>query len=123
MAHACQTSMLRLKSLLFDEYQVPNAVSQLQATVFELGQRTVGRLWRVAFSTVLQLRLGAQYFQHLHRVVFPVGGAMQIAARRQAIGQLLDEWRLDQAALVMARLVPRVREKYVDAGQRIGRNH
>src|SRR5450830_2179865 len=114
MAQACQASMLRLESLLFDEDQIPYAVAQLQPAVFELGQRTVGRLWRVAFGAVLQLRLGAQQFQHLHGVVFPIGGAMQVAAWRQAVGQLLDEWRLDQTALVMARLVPGIGEEYVD---------
>src|SRR5450830_750986 len=115
--------MLRLKSLFFNKYQIPYAMAQFQATVFKLGQRAVGWLWCVAFGTVLQLRLGTQDFQHLHGVVFPVGGAMQVTAWRQAIGQLLDEWRLDQTALVMACLVPGIGEEYVDAGQRIGRDH
>ena len=98
-------------------------MAQLQAAVFKLGQRTVGRLRRIAVGAVLQLRLGTEHFQHLHGVIFPVGGAMQIAARRQALGKLLHERRLDQAALVMARLVPRVGEKHMDAGQRIGGDH
>ena len=111
------------RHLLLDEHQVPHAMAQLQAAIFKLGQRTIRRLRRIAISAIVQLRLGAQHFQHLHRVIFPIGRAMQIATRRQAIGQLLDERRLDQTALVVARLVPWIGEKHVDAGQRIGWNH
>src|SRR5690348_15366526 len=45
------------------EHQVPHAVAQLQAAVFELGQGTVGRLVGVAFGRVLQGRLVAQHFE------------------------------------------------------------
>jgi drug/metabolite transporter (DMT)-like permease len=113
----------RQPDLLLGEHQVPNAVAQFQATVFELGQRAVRRLRRVAFGGILQRWFGAQYFQHLHRVIFPVGGQVDIAARRQVLAQGFHERRLDQAALVVARLVPWVREIDMHARQRAGRDH
>jgi len=103
--------------------QVPHAVTELDAAVLELGQRPVSRLRRVAFGRVLQQRLGAQHLEHLHRVVFPVGRAVQVAAGRQALGQQLDEGRLQQAALVVARLVPGIGEEDMHARQRARRDH
>lgn len=98
-------------------------MAQAQAAVLEFGQGAVIGARRVAVSGIGKLRLVAQHLQHLHRVVFPVGGAMDVAARRNAAGQERDERGLDQAALVMALLGPRIREIDMHAGQRVGGDH
>lgn len=98
-------------------------MAQPQAARLELGLGAVVGARRVAVHGVLQQRLVAQDFEHLHGIVLPVGGAMDVAARRDAAGQQRDERRLDQAALVMALLGPRVGEIDVHAGQRIGGDH
>jgi hypothetical protein len=48
---------------------------------------------------------------------------MQVAARREAAREQVHEGRLDQAPLVMARLVPRVRKEDMHAGQRGRSDH
>ena len=70
-----------------------------------------------------QQRLGAQHFQHLLGIGLPIGRAMQVAARFEARGQLGDQGRLKQAALVVAFFVPGVREKDVHAVQAALRQH
>ncbi len=54
--------------------------------------------------------LGAEHGQHLLGVGFPVGGAVQVAARRQPARQQRHQRRLDQAALVVPKFVPGVGE-------------
>ena len=105
------------------EDQVPDAVAQTQAAVLEFGQGAVIGAGRIAVRRVGQQRFAAKHFQHLHRVVFPVGGAMDVATRCDAAGQQRHERGLQQAALVMALLGPRVREVHMHAGQRIRGDH
>jgi hypothetical protein len=58
-----------------------------------------------------------QDFQHLTGVVLPVRGQVQVAAGLEPAGQQFDEGGLDQAALVMALLVPGVGKEDMDAVQ------
>ncbi len=48
---------------------------------------------------------------------------MQIGARLQTRNQQRDELRLDQPALVVARLVPRVRKEDMNTVEAVWRNH
>lgn len=97
------------------EHQIPDAVAEPQAAAFELRDRAVVGARRVVGRGVFERRLGAEHFQHLLGVVLPVGRAMQVRAGFQARRELCDERRLDQPALVVARLVPRVGEEDVHA--------
>ena len=96
---------------------------QAQAALLELGERAVVRARRVVSSGVFQQRFRAQYCQHLFGVVLPVGGDMNVPAGFKFLNQLRHEWRLDQAALVVARLVPWVGEEDVHAVQRVVGQH
>mgnify|MGYP002260663838 CR=1 FL=1 len=80
------------------------------AARLELGERPVVRSRREAVHGVGQSRLGAQHLQHLPGVGLPVGCAVQRRAGGQAARQQRDEWRLDEAPLVVPLLGPRVGE-------------
>ncbi len=67
---------------------------------------------------VAEHRLGGQHFQHLFGVIFPVGGAVNIATGFQTAGQQLNKGRLHQTTLVMAFLGPGIREVDMNASQR-----
>src|SRR5690606_30200515 len=47
--------------------QVPHAVPQAQAAVFELGKGAEVRAWRKAVASIFQEGFAAQYFKHLMR--------------------------------------------------------
>ena len=64
-----------------------------------------------------------QHEQHLLGVVLPVGGQMNVAARDKTRDEELYKPRLDQPALVMALLRPRVGEKNVNPREALGPNH
>lgn len=98
-------------------------MAQAQAAVLEFGQGAVIGARRITVRGIRKLRLVAQHFQHLHRIVFPVGGAMDVPARRDATGQQRDEGGLDQAALVVALLGPWIREVDMHTGQGVGGDH
>ena len=57
------------------------------------------------------------------RVGFPIGGAVQVASGFEAGGQLGHQFGLNQAPLVVAQFVPRVRKKHMDAVQTAQRHH
>jgi undecaprenyl-diphosphatase len=105
------------------EQQVPYAVPEPDAAPLEFRDRAVVRTRRVAVGGILKRGLCRQHLEHLLGVVLPVGREMDVAARLQAGDQQRDEFRLDQPALVMARLVPRVREVDVHAVQAVRRDH
>jgi len=98
-------------------------VAEPQTAPLELRHRTIVRPRRITVGGVIEQRLGAEYFEHLLGVVLPVGRAMQIRARLQARHEQRDELRLDQPALVMARLVPRVREEDMHTVEAVRRDH
>ena len=81
-------------------------VPERQPAPLELGQRPVVGLRRIAGGAVGKQRLGRQHLEHLLGIRLPVGGAMQVAARRQALGHEPRERRLHQTALVVPLLVP-----------------
>ncbi|KAG0937366.1 hypothetical protein G6F31_015606 [Rhizopus arrhizus] len=95
--------------------QVPDAMAELLATGLEVGLRAPVRARHAATraGTVDQAGGGVEHIPHLLGVVLPVGRAVQAATRAQLAHQQVGERRLQQAALVVALLVPRVRE--VDA--------
>ena len=103
------------------EHQVPDAVAELEAAVLEFGQRAVVGLGGVAIAAlgrrVGQQRFRAQHLQHLLGVGFPVGGQMQVATSLEVARQAVHKRRLDQAAFVVAALVPGVGEEDVHAVQ------
>lgn len=112
-----------------DENEIPNAVSEPQSAILKFGQRAVGGARGKAVcgigrgDRIEQRAFVGEHRQHLLRVVFPVGGAVNVAAGFEAARQQADEGRLDQAALVVARLVPGIGKKDMDAGQRVFRQH
>ena len=80
-------------------------MAELDAAVFKFGQRPVVGLGCITvasrISDVFQQGLAAQHFKDLLGIRLPVGCAMQVAAGFQARGQLGNERRLDQPALVV----------------------
>ena len=71
---------------------------------------------------VLQQRIVAQHLEHLLGVGLPVGGTVQVSTGLEARGQAVYQRTLDQAALVVPLLVPRIREEQVDGVQAAGRS-
>ncbi len=61
--------------------------------------------------------------EHLLGVIRPVGRDVQVAAGREPERERVHEIRLEQPALVVALLRPRIREEHVDAGEGAHRNH
>lgn len=104
------------------------AVSGARGETREMGgavgfQRLLQRLGARVGDAVFQAGFAAQHVEHLQRVVFPVGGAVDVAAALQARGEQGDERRLDQPAFLVPRLVPGIGEEDVDAGERGFRQH
>src|ERR1700690_2480028 len=83
------------------EQKIPDAVPQAQASLLKLGERPPLRPWGMAFRRVGQPRFGRQNLQHLNGIVFPVGGAVKIAAGRQLLCEQVNQVGLDQAPLVV----------------------
>ena len=90
---------------------------ELHAAMLELGERAPVRTRRVAFAGVAQLRFGGDYLQHLLGIGFPVRGAVQVATVGQVGDQLAHELGLNQPPLVVALLVPGIREVDVHSRQ------
>ena len=61
--------------------------------------------------------------EHLFAVVFPVGGAVDVAARTNAGGEHADEGLRDEAALVVTGLAPGIGKVDVHARERIFGDH
>src|SRR3989338_4250157 len=100
------------------KHHIPYPMPQTNAALLELGERAIFGAWRITRRRVLQQRFRTQHRQYLFGVILPVGGDMEVAARLELLRQLRDKRRLDQAALVVARLVPRIGEKDMHAGER-----
>ena len=66
---------------LAPENQIPYAMPEAQSALLEFGERAVIRARRVIDHGVFQQRLTGQHLQHLLGVVFPVGCAVNVAAR------------------------------------------
>ncbi len=98
-------------------------MAQAQPAVLELGERAVVGLRRIAVGGVGQQRLGREHLQHLLRIGLPVGRAVQVAPGLQPPCELGHERWLDQSPLVVALLVPRVREEDVHAVEAAFRQH
>ena len=105
------------------ENQIPDAVPEPQAAPLELRDRPVVGARCVIGGGIFECGIGAEHFEHLLRVFLPVGRAVQISAGLQARCEQRDERRLDQPALVMAGLVPRIREEDVHAVEAGRREH
>ena len=71
----------------------------------------------------LQPGLGVADFGDLLGVPRVVGGGVQDTARAQPVGDQGDGVRLNQSALVMPRLGPRVREEHPHPGQGLRAEH
>lgn len=111
-----------------DEDEIPDAVPESFASCLKLGAGALAE--RIAHDRrealrmqVSERRFAAEHFEHLFGVVFPVRGAVDIGARPQAGGQQRDDFRTNQATLVMTGLSPGIGEVDVNAGERIGRDH
>ena len=88
-------------------------MAKLLATLLELGDRAVIRARRIA---TLFLGVGeafgiVHHFQHVFRVVFPVCGQVQYTTHPQFMTDALNKLGLDQPALMVLLLVPRIREE------------
>src|SRR5690606_35280404 len=85
---ASGAAMSWLLRLLSSENQIPDAMPQAQATGFKFGLRTKVGAWGIAVRRRIgKAGFGAKHFQHLLGIVFPVGSAVYVAARRNAAGQ------------------------------------
>src|SRR5688572_9589397 len=95
--------------------QVPDAVAELQAATLEVRLPPPSRARHRAAraGAVAQPRRGVEHVEHVLLVVLPVGRQVQQPAGLQALAKQRGELRLHEPALVVALLVPRVRE--VDA--------
>ena len=93
-----------------------------QAASFELGARTIQRVFSIVLAPFVTGKeaASANYFVDMLRIIRPVGGDVQGAVRCQPTVDQLQECRLDDATLVMAFLGPWVRKVQVDALQRTG---
>src|SRR5512139_2431659 len=99
------------------EHQVPHPVSEADAALLEFGERAGVGARRVVSHGIGEQRFGGEHRQHLLGVVLPVGGQVDVAARLQPTGEQRHQRRLDQAALMVALLVPGVGKEDMDAGE------
>lgn len=98
-------------------------MTQLETTVFEFRQRPIVGTRGKAVGGVLQRRLGGDDLEHPVRVVLPVGGAVEVAAGGELLRDQGDEVGLDDAALEVPLLAPRVGEEQMHAGERAVGDH
>ena len=63
----------RWNGLAFAEDNVPDAVAQLQAPVFELGERAVIGTGRETSGSIHEARLARAHIEHLLAVLLPIG--------------------------------------------------
>ena len=91
-----------------------------RAAQLEAGLGALGRARHEALRSreILQMRVRIEHFEHLLRIGFPIRRQPQESARLQPLDQERDEWRLNQAAFVMALLGPRIREENDDLIER-----
>ena len=90
-------------------------MTQSDSAVLEFGERAVIGARREAIGAIGQAWFSREHFEHLVGVLLPVGGAVEITTRLETRGEQRNERRLDQPALVVARLVPWIREKDMNA--------
>src|SRR5690242_16969543 len=124
---ACCTSSLAKQGRVwvgssFSVLQITHPVPQLQATPFEVClDAPLGFVGVCAGGDgVAPAGRGFHHLQHVLGIGLPVGGQVQQAIGGHARGEQGDESGLDQAALVMALLVPGVGEPDARLGQRRG---
>ena len=108
--------------------QIPHAVAQLDAAVFEFGQRAVLGFGRTTVGAgfgrgVGQQRLGVEHRVHLFGIGLPVGGEVQVATGLDVARQPVHKRALDQAALVVPALVPGIGEEDMDPVQALLAQH
>src|SRR5262245_29006996 len=65
-------------------------------------------------SKILERRMRIKHRTHVQGVVFPIGREFAETAGSQDARNKVDEGSLNQTSLIVALLVPRVREKDVD---------
>src|SRR3569623_1885960 len=75
--HEARASVHVSRPLAEDE--VPHAVPELEAAVLELRQGPVFGALGETFRGIRKRRLRAEHFEHLHRVLLPIGRAMDVA--------------------------------------------
>src|SRR6185369_8869126 len=102
---------------------VPDAMAQPEPAPLELGFGARGRAFREARRRVAQRRSPGEHGEHVMRVVLPIRRHVQHAPRGQAARGERREIGLDEAALVMPQLRPRIGEEHVDGRERTGRDH
>src|SRR5690606_34309665 len=89
--HVCFLVLCAAWRLFAGEDQIPHPMAQAQTASFELGLRAEVGARCIAVGGVGQQRLLAQHLEHLFGIVFPVGGAVYVAARLDAAGQQGNE--------------------------------
>src|SRR5579885_2652696 len=108
-----------IAALYLGEYQVEDPVAELQTPAFELGLGALRGPGHAAAvdSAVAEGRAGVQHLQRMPGVVLPIGGELQRAAGFQFACEQSRRVGLDEPALVVALLGPRVGEVDQDAVQ------
>src|SRR5690348_6260386 len=104
--------------------EVPHSVTETHTPLLESRFDAPRRPFRIAaFSPAIAPRgRRSQHLAHVLRIVRPVGRQMQEPAEFDTAGEQLNECGLNQAALVVAFLVPGIREPDAHFVQRIRRN-
>lgn len=100
-------------------------MSLVQSLALETGQRPVLGAWResAAGHGVLEVGVRGQHVEHLLGVRLPVGGAVHHGPRGEPGRGQGQELRLDQPALVVPLLRPRVGEVDAQPGEGAGGEH
>ena len=93
------------------------------AAPFELGLWTGAGPFSEPMRAIGKKRLRREHRENLLGVFMPVGGDMHDAARGEPLGHEPGHRGLDEAALVVALLWPRVRKEHMDRGETRGSDH
>src|SRR5688500_4526440 len=85
-------------------FQIPNAVSQSMPALLESLERAlfIARHEARITCNVFKIARRVEHFAHLLCVVFPIRCESQRSAGRDDSREQRNEWRLNQATLVMA---------------------
>src|SRR5258706_5679946 len=105
------------------EEDVPHRVAEIQAAALELGLGAPRGAGCISVGGVAQSLRGTQHREHMLGIVLPIRGHVQEPVRDEPRGGQGGELRLQQAALVVALLGPRVGKEKVDRRERRLGNH